>query len=112
MYIYLIEANIGQTIQYKLGISKHPDKRLKQLVTANPNITGIAEKYKVKNREYANKIETLLHKTFSLNKINGEWFNDDILTKEIFIEKCRIYENNIKIYEQIKNNKQNYDDIG
>lgn len=103
VYIYLIEANIKDTVQYKIGISKHPDKRILELKTANPNIVGIINRYKVKNRFYANKIETLLHKTYIINKISGEWFYSDSIPKE-FLTKCQLFEKNIEIYEKLQKN--------
>ena len=36
--IYLIYAEINDTIQWKIGITKDINKRIKQLQTGNPNI--------------------------------------------------------------------------
>lgn len=71
-YIYFISN--GESV--KIGFSKDPEKRLKNLQTANP------VELKLLYFEKGNSnIESRLHKLFSKDRIQGEWFNfsDEIL---------------------------------
>ncbi len=100
-YVYLF--NVEGTNVYKIGNSKHPQKRLLQLQTGNPfnfNIIHIFES------KFATKLESFLHNKFSYKKyseesgeLNGEFFS---LTKEDvenFIEYCQQFENNMILME-------------
>lgn len=73
-YIYIISDNNGYI---KVGISKHPEKRLKQLQTGHPNILTLlfTEEFECK-RKHLLKIEKLIHrKIYSIAKhMKGEWF--------------------------------------
>jgi hypothetical protein len=69
MKIYLITDS-----QYtKIGISKHPEKRLKQLQTAHPQPLTIIFEKETKN---ARKLEKFLHKILWQYRVkyNSEWF--------------------------------------
>jgi hypothetical protein len=70
-YLYLIYN--GQ--HYKIGISKEPQKRLKQLQTASPAKLSIVKTYKVPSK-VARKLEQQLHHMFWQSRVrcNGEWF--------------------------------------
>lgn len=52
---------------YKIGKSKHPEKRLKEFKTANPSIDLVSY--------YEGDIEILCHQKFWKNRIKNEWFN-------------------------------------
>lgn len=65
--IYLLNSN-GL---YKIGISNRPEKRLKQFKTGNPSIQLICYSQKV---FFAQWLEKHLHKLFSKDNVNGEWF--------------------------------------
>jgi len=86
---------------YKIGVSKSPDKRLKQLQTGNPSELQLLHVY---NSEIAFKIEKVLHNTFCIDKQHGEWFNLSIKDEYFFISECEKIENNLKylIKEQNK----------
>lgn len=103
VYVYLIAAEFKSDIQYKVGVSNAPDRRINELKTANPNVTHIENKYLCESREIATKVETWMHKYYSKNNINGEWFlleQDDI---EEFTEKCKYYEERVKTYFELEN---------
>lgn len=106
--VYLIKAEIDNTIQYKIGLSKHPETRIKQLKTANPNIIGVDEVYVAESRSIAHKIETLVQNYYIEKKIDGEWFIN--INKEDFLQLCKKFENNAKVYldiqEKIKFDKE------
>ena len=63
---------------YKIGYSKDPEKRVKQLNTGNSTSLKLIKKFKTK---YDSKIESYLKKYFKTRNVRGEWFdlsNDDI----------------------------------
>lgn len=71
---------------YKIGKSKNPEQRLKQLKTGNPRIELIAITDKIE--------EKFLHDRFYQNRVNGEWFLfDEIKLKSIL----HYFENGNKI---------------
>ena len=80
-YVYIISDEQGYI---KVGISKNPRKRLKQLQTGNMNILKLifTEEFEC-NRNHLLKIEKLIHREIShISKhMKGEWF---------FIEKNQI----------------------
>lgn len=71
MYIYIIHNGSA----YKIGISKDPARRLKQLQTAAATKLSIYTTYAVPSK-IAKKLETQLHRMFwqSRARYNGEWF--------------------------------------
>lgn len=89
-YIYLIQSL--EDSSYKIGVSKHPQKRLKQLQTGNSAQLKLVESYQ---SEYANKIEKSLQKRYSYLKKEGEWFEMSIINEVTFVEECQNIEKNI-----------------
>lgn len=71
MYIYLIHNGSA----YKIGISKNPERRVKQLQTAAATKLSIYITYRVPDK-IAKRLETQLHRMFwqSRARYNGEWF--------------------------------------
>ena len=74
-FIYLIQ-NL-ETSRYKIGISKHPQKRIKQLQT------GSGEELK------------LIH-TYE-SDTHGEWFDISLSEEVVLISECTKIDKNIKI---------------
>jgi len=98
--IYLISAiNSEGHLQWKVGVSKHPDKRIKELATANPNNLTLEAIYHINDKEIAYKTEKLIHKFLGDFKINGEWFESYALNDEK-------YENISKTLKIIEENKK------
>lgn len=96
--IYLIRSK--ENGYYKIGISKNPQKRLKQLQTGNASELEIIHLYKT---EYASKIEKTLHNLYSHNRLEGEWFDLSIVEALNIKEQIKKIENNFKlIYESQK----------
>ena len=90
-YIYLIRSQ--EDGYYKIGISKHPQKRIKQLQTGNSSELKLIESYQ---SNYANSIENTLHRRYShLNK-EGEWFELSVVEEAKFISNCKKIEENIR----------------
>ena len=97
-WIYLIEERDikdDDVLLYKIGVSKNPDKRLKNLKTGNSNNLSIKQLYKT-NQKYVYKIETILHRIHENKKIAGEWFllNDNDV--ENFLLECIKIEKDLK----------------
>jgi len=89
-YIYLIQSLENSC--YKIGVSKHPKKRVSQLQTGNSSQLKLVESYQ---SEHAHLIERALQRRYAhLNK-EGEWFEMSISNEVSFIEECRQIEKNI-----------------
>lgn len=77
-YVYIISDNMGYI---KVGISKKPEKRLKQLQTGNMNILQLVfkEEFECK-RDHLLKIEKLIHREIArkAKHMKGEWFLIDL----------------------------------
>jgi hypothetical protein len=89
-YVYLlVQIDQEGNELHKIGISKnHPDARVKQLKTGNPNEIRLLQFYESVNYK---KVEQWIHSKYSLNKTlaENEWF---ILTDEQvmnFMDDCK-----------------------
>jgi hypothetical protein len=58
----------------KIGVSKHPEKRLKDLQTSNPYRLKLIGKHMAQNERAAYAIEKKTHKAFKKYRRSGEWF--------------------------------------
>ena len=104
--VYLIRSK--ETGDYKIGISKNPQKRLKQLQTGNSSELELVETYKSK---YANKIEKTLHNLLSHYKKEGEWFELPLTEAMDFQSRCYDTEVNFKILDELFKKAQENIDI-
>ena len=91
-FIYLIQ-NL-ETSRYKIGISKHPQKRIKQLQTGSGEELKLIHTYESDN---VRKIETALHNRYSAQNTHGEWFDISLSEEVVFISECTKIDKNIKI---------------
>ena len=72
-YVYIIQS--GYESSYKIGHSKHPRKRLRQLQTGHPQKLFLV--HSISCREHpARKIEKFLHSRLSFHRSRpgSEWF--------------------------------------
>jgi hypothetical protein len=73
--VYIAESSQGY---HKIGISKHPDRRARQL-----SIPGIVDLYIVHTvpAQFARRAERVLHDSLREYRVNSEWFRlpDDLL---------------------------------
>jgi predicted GIY-YIG superfamily endonuclease len=97
-YVYLIQSL--ENSYYKIGVSKHPQKRLKQNQTGNPSPTKLIEVYQ---SEFANQIEKIIQRRYAYLRKEGEWFDLSIAEEVSFIENCKDIENTI-IFLRMSNN--------
>jgi len=94
-YIYLIQSL--ENSYYKIGVSKHPQKRIKEHQTGNPSPTKLIEVYP---SDFAYKIEKVLHRRYAYLKKEGEWFDLSIAIEVSFINECKKIEENILFIEK------------
>ena len=73
MYVYAIREK--ETGRIKIGISRDPESRLKQLQTGNSQQLELIAYRKAENRY---KDEARLHRMFSDYHVRGEWFSGEI----------------------------------
>jgi len=90
-YVYLIRNE--ESGNYKLGVSKHPEKRLKALQTGNDEELTLIERFPSK---FPTKVETALHNKYAPNRKRGEWFNLYLENELTFISECVKIEKNIE----------------
>jgi predicted GIY-YIG superfamily endonuclease len=103
-YIYIISNDQGYI---KVGVSKHPEKRLKQLQTGNEHKLELifTEEFNC-SRKHILHIEKLLHKELKklTTKMIGEWFKIDenkLTSIKNIITYHRIrYEDDINFFER------------
>jgi predicted GIY-YIG superfamily endonuclease len=88
--IYLIQSL--ENGYYKIGVSKHPNKRLKELQTGNSSELKLIDLYQ---SEFAYQIEKTLQRRYSYLKKEGEWFDLSIENEVIFNNECKKIEENL-----------------
>lgn len=104
--VYLLSVNDGKEKRYKIGYTKNPvSQRVKQLKTGNCNEFEIE---KVFESKWGTKIEAILHRKFSINRISGEWFIMSDSEVDNFVDDCKnleeYFESTLK-YSTFKNPK-------
>lgn len=72
-FLYIVSCETNNKKLFKIGVTKELDSRIKNLKTANPFDLQLEYYDEI---EDAYKIEKILHKFFSKNKLEGEWFFD------------------------------------
>jgi predicted GIY-YIG superfamily endonuclease len=97
MYVYLITNNLNQ---YKIGISKNPKRRIKELQTGNDSNLFIVNQYK--SEKHYKKIETALHHTYKHCNVINEWFELTNDQASMFISECIKIENNLIFMDENK----------
>ena len=95
-YVYLIQSL--EDGYYKVGVSKHPQKRIQQLQTGNSSELKLVEIYQ---SEIADKIERILQNRLLPFRKVGEWFDMPITSIANFGRECQ------KIEEMITFLKKN-----
>lgn len=96
--IYLIKS-LNEGV-YKIGVSKNPSKRLKEVQTGNPSPVEIVQLYETNN---AYKIEKALHNRYSHFNTHGEWFELSIKEEVSFLETCASIEKSLQTLKNLGN---------
>jgi predicted GIY-YIG superfamily endonuclease len=94
-YIYLIQSL--ENSYYKIGVSKHPKKRIKELQTGNSSELKLIEVYQ---SEFAHKIEKSLQNLYKHLRKEGEWFDLSIEYEVSFKKECKKIEENIRFLKE------------
>jgi len=100
-YVYLF--NVEGTDVYKIGNSKHPEKRLLEVQTACPYKVFEVARFE---SEYPTQVETAMHRIFGSQKedddgreLQGEFFRLSFDDRKMFQEHCKKAENRFIILE-------------
>jgi predicted GIY-YIG superfamily endonuclease len=88
VFLYLIK-NIDNST-YKIGVSKNPSTRIKQLQTGNASKLEIIHIFKT---TFPYKIESSLHRKYSLQNIHNEWFEMSSIDVDNFLNECKKLDN-------------------
>ena len=83
-YVYLIQSL--EDSRYKIGVSKHPTRRLSALQTGNSSELKLIETYQ---SEYPHLVERALQRKYSYLKKEGEWFDMGISNEVSFLNECQ-----------------------
>jgi len=78
-YVYFIVA--GNSV--KIGRSRNPEKRIKDLQVANPKKLVLAAKIKTNSKHQAAWVEKELHSSYKKYRQNGEWFHRLSIIKSV-----------------------------
>ena len=97
-YVYLIQSL--ENSYYKIGISKHPTKRIEELQTGNASELRLIDTYQ---SEYANKIEKTLQRRYSHLRREGEWFDLGISQEVNFKKECQLIEETLVLLKKSGN---------
>jgi len=95
MYVYLV-GTIEEFPKYKIGRSKNPDSRVKQLQTANGAPLELLTVYLSK---YPTILETHLHRHFNNCNYINEWFALSEQDISNFSNTCEKFEQTFKAME-------------
>jgi hypothetical protein len=97
-FVYLIQSL--EEGYYKIGVSIHPKKRIKELQTGNSAELKLIEVYR---SEFANQIEKSLQRRYSHLRKEGEWFDMSISHEVSFLKECRQIEENLILLKKSGN---------
>jgi hypothetical protein len=101
-YVYLF--NVEGTNVYKIGNSKHPEKRVSEVQTGCPFKVIEVARF---NSKYPTQVETALHRKFGFQKqdehgreLQGEFFALSTEDRKKFLEHCESSESIFLILEE------------
>lgn len=90
--VYLFKSDY--TGYYKIGVSKNPAKRIKQLQTGSSEDIKLIYSFFSENPY---KLEMALHNYYSMFKVNREWYNLSLENEWEFPKLCETTEANLKL---------------
>lgn len=83
--VYLIESYNQGLVQYKIGVSKHSAKRLKQHKTSNAGELTLLYAFL---SDWPFKVEAAFHRRYRHLLIDGEWYDLQPENVESFLLDC------------------------
>lgn len=72
-FVYVVKESVSG--RYKIGISKDPERRMKELNTGNPEELVMVACYRATHDGY--KSENLAHREFEQARLRSEWFDSN-----------------------------------
>lgn len=100
-YLYIIGSDYPP---YKVGISKHPHKRLKALQTGHPDRLQIHYMVEAEHSQ-PRLLETAVHRNIRQYNTTGEWFDVSLETLKLELDFVLIrYGNDPNLGIMIRNN--------
>jgi len=94
-FVYLLKSY--ENGYYKIGTSKNPLKRIKELQIGNPEKIEIINSYLSENYS---KIEIALHNYYSYTRKTNEWFDLTLEDELNFIDLCKNIDKNLKFLNE------------
>ena len=73
-YVYVAQESTSG--RYKIGISKDPERRIKELNIGNPEQLKLIHYFKSNGNKYES--ETITHKMYAAHRLRSEWFDTAI----------------------------------
>ena len=73
-YVYVAQESTSG--RYKIGISKDPERRVKELNIGNPEELKLVHYFKSNGNKYES--ETITHKMYAAHRLRSEWFDTAI----------------------------------
>ena len=99
-YIYIIGSD---NPPYKIGISKDPEKRLRNIQTGHPYKLKILE-LRETNAKRTRLLESVIHKHLDNYRMKGEWFNIPLEDAKLHVDFALIrYEDDPLLEHLVKN---------
>ena len=92
-YVYLLQVEQYDFLEYKIGVSKNPESRVKTLQTGNSKSVKILFSFL---SDWAYKIESRLHLDYDEYRTHGEWFELSNECLDEFLYKCELYHKNFE----------------
>ena len=74
IYVYLIQAGKKKSSPVKVGYSKNPEARLKQLQTGNHESLNLIMKIKCAGYDHARRLELDMHRILGAQNVHLEWY--------------------------------------
>ena len=99
-YIYIIGSDKPP---YKIGISKNPELRLKNIQTGHPHRLQILELRETDSKR-TKLLESVIHKHLDQYRMKGEWFNIPLNEAILHVDFALIrYEDDPLLEHLVKN---------
>lgn len=99
-YIYIIGS---ENPPYKIGISKNPERRLKNIQTGHPHKLQILELRETDSKR-TKLLESVIHKHLDQYRMKGEWFNISLEQAILHLDFALIrYEDDPLLEHLVKN---------
>lgn len=97
-YVYFIWEVDPKNRHFKIGYSKRPDKRVKQLQTGHPKKLGLFGALEFDTEKEARAQEKMLHVSYGHHRTKGEWFKWSPAAEKVMRDGHNIFKNYIRYF--------------